>query len=44
MELLRTAPEAPALVLEVKGDPSGDPGFGKTIPPKMVDAWKTLNA
>jgi len=44
MELLRTAPEAPALVLEVKGDPDGDPGYGKTIPPKMVDAWKMLNA
>ena len=42
MELLRTAPQVPALVLEIKGNPEGDPGFGKTVPPKMLSAWKLL--
>jgi xylose isomerase-like TIM barrel protein len=42
MELLRTAPEVPALVLEVKGSPNGDPSFGKTVPPKMLATWKAL--
>ena len=42
MELLRTAPQPPALVLEVAGDPEGDPGFGKTVPPKAQAAWEKL--
>ena len=42
MELLRTAPQVPALVLEVEGDPAGDPGFGKTVPAKMLATWKTV--
>ena len=44
MELLRSAPQVPALVLEVEGDPAGDPGFGKTVPARMQAAWKTLEA
>jgi sugar phosphate isomerase/epimerase len=42
MQLLQTAPQVPALVLEVEGDPEGDPGFGKTVPAAMLDAWKFL--
>jgi sugar phosphate isomerase/epimerase len=44
MELLRTAPQVPALVLEIEGDPAGDPEYGKTVPDKMRAAWKTLGA
>ena len=44
MELLRSAPQVPALVLEVEGDSSGDPGFGETVPRKMLAAWKTLES
>jgi sugar phosphate isomerase/epimerase len=42
MELLRTAPQVPALVLEIEGDPDGNPGYGKCVPDKMLDAWKLL--
>ena len=44
MELLRGAPQVPALVLEVEGDPAGDPGFGKTVPAKMLSTWNMLEA
>jgi sugar phosphate isomerase/epimerase len=44
MELLRGAPQVPALVLEVEGDSAGDPGFGKTVPARMQAAWETLEA
>ena len=44
MEALRTAPQVPALVLEIEGDPNGDPGFGKTVPGKMLATWKALTA
>ena len=44
MELLRSAPQVPALVLEIEGDSAGDPGFGKTVPAKMAAAWETLQA
>jgi hypothetical protein len=40
--LLRTAPQPPNLVLEVEGDPSGDPDFGSLVPGKMREAWKLL--
>ena len=43
-ELLRSAPQVPALVLEIEGDPGGDPEYGKTVPDKMRAAWKTLGA
>ncbi len=42
MELLRTAPQVPALVLEIEGDPEGNPDYGKTVPEKMLAAWKML--
>jgi sugar phosphate isomerase/epimerase len=42
MELLRTAPQVPALVLEVEGDTGGDPGYGKTVPARMLATWSTL--
>ncbi len=42
MDLLRTAPQPPNLVLEVEGDPAGDPDFGPQVPAKMQEAWKLL--
>ena len=42
MELLRTAPQVPALVLEIEGDPAGNPAYGKTVPGKMLACWKML--
>ncbi len=42
MDLLRTAPQPPNLVLEVEGDPAGDPDFGSQVPEKMREAWKLL--
>jgi sugar phosphate isomerase/epimerase len=41
-EQLRGAPQAPALVLELAGHPEGDPAFGKTVAPKMLETWKRL--
>ena len=41
-ELLRTAPQVPALVFEIEGDPEGNPGYGKTVPGKMLAAWNLL--
>ena len=42
MELLRTVPQVPPLVLEIEGDPDGDPAYGKTVPAKMLAVWETL--
>jgi endonuclease IV len=42
MELLATAPQVPALVLEIAGDPEGNPDYGKIVPGKMLESWKTL--
>jgi hypothetical protein len=42
MELLRTAPQIPALVLEIEGDSEGNPDYGKTIPKKMLASWEML--
>lgn len=42
MELLQTAPQIPALVLEIEGHPEGYPEFGKTVPAKMHETWKAL--
>lgn len=42
MELLRGAPQVPALVLEIEGDPDGNPDFGKTLPAKMLSSWEKL--
>jgi sugar phosphate isomerase/epimerase len=42
MELLQSAPQVPALVLEVEGDSGGNPDFGKTVPKKMLASWELL--
>jgi sugar phosphate isomerase/epimerase len=42
VEQLRGAPQAPALVLELAGHPEGDPAFGKTVAPRMLETWKKL--
>lgn len=42
LEQLRSAPHAPALVLELAGDPAGNPAFGKTVAPKVLEAWQKL--
>jgi sugar phosphate isomerase/epimerase len=42
MELLRTAPQIPGLVLEIEGDPDGNPDYGKTVPKKMLASWEML--
>ena len=42
MDLLRTAPQPPNLVLEVEGDPAGDPDYGSQVPEKIREAWKLL--
>ena len=42
IELLRTAPQVPTLVLEIEGDPGGDPEYGKTVPGKMSASWEVL--
>jgi hypothetical protein len=42
MELLRRAPQVPALVLEIEGDPEGKPSYGKIVPGKMLASWKML--
>ncbi len=43
-ETLRSLPQVPALVLEIAGDPEGNPDFGKTVPDKMHAAWGTLDS
>ncbi|HVJ06291.1 MAG TPA: sugar phosphate isomerase/epimerase family protein [Candidatus Saccharimonadales bacterium] len=42
MELLKTAPQVPALVLEIEGDPEGNPEYGKTVPGKIQKSWELL--
>jgi hypothetical protein len=42
MELLRSAPQVPALVLEIEGDSEGDPSYGETVPGRMRAAWEKL--
>jgi sugar phosphate isomerase/epimerase len=42
MELLRAAPQVPALVLEVDGDRQGNPDFGKVVPERMRAAWELV--
>ncbi len=44
MRLLRTAPQAPPLLLETAGHPEGDPEFGKLVPGKMQDAFRKLDS
>ena len=42
MELLKTAPQIPELVLEIEGDPNGNPDYGKAVPKKMLASWDML--
>lgn len=42
MELLRALPQVPALVLEIEGDPAGNPEYGKIVAERMPDTWKLL--
>jgi sugar phosphate isomerase/epimerase len=42
MRLLRTAPQVPALLMEINGDPNGDPEYSKMVPGKMQEAWEKL--
>lgn len=42
MRLLRKAPQVPALLMEIDGDPQGDPEFGKVVPAKMQAAFSKL--
>jgi hypothetical protein len=42
VESLRTAPQVPALVLEIEGDSEGNPEYGKVVVGKMQTAWGTL--
>jgi sugar phosphate isomerase/epimerase len=44
MELLRTAPQVPPLLLETEGDPQGSPEFGKKVPELMQNAYSRLGA
>ena len=42
MELLRSAPQIPPVLLEIEGDPEGNPDFGKKLPELAQKAWQTL--
>jgi sugar phosphate isomerase/epimerase len=42
IESLRTAPHAPPVLLEIDGDPNGDPAFSRTIPERMRKTWDAL--
>jgi sugar phosphate isomerase/epimerase len=42
MELLRTAPQVPALVLELNAHPEGHPDFAKYVHGKMLETWSML--
>ncbi len=43
MELLRSAPQPPPILLELEGDPDGNPDFGKKLPDLTDKAWKKLS-
>jgi sugar phosphate isomerase/epimerase len=42
MELLRSAPQAPPILMELEGDAVGNPDFGKKLPELTSKAWKKL--
>lgn len=42
MELLRSCPQIPPLLLESEGDPEGNPDYGKAVPERMQKAWDRL--
>jgi hypothetical protein len=43
MNLLRTAPQVPPVLLELDGDPEGNPDFRHKVPGLMEKAWEKLN-
>lgn len=42
MELLRSAPQAPPVLMETEGDPKGSPEFEKKVPELMQNAYRKL--
>ncbi|HVP64675.1 MAG TPA: sugar phosphate isomerase/epimerase family protein [candidate division Zixibacteria bacterium] len=42
MELLRAAPQIPAVLLELEGDPDGSPEFSRKVPQMAQKAWDVL--
>ncbi len=44
VKLLRTVPQVPPLLMEIAGDPEGNPEFGKVVPEKMQSAYKKLES
>jgi sugar phosphate isomerase/epimerase len=42
MEILRACPQVPPVLLELEGDPDGNPEFGKKLPEMTGKAWKKL--
>ena len=42
MELLRSCPQIPPVLLELEGDSEGNPEFGKKVPEMTAKAWRTL--
>ena len=42
MELLRSAPQVPPVLLEIEGDPDGHPDFGKEDSRARRKSWQTL--
>jgi len=43
LRMLRTVPQMPPLLMEIDGEPEGNPEFGKVIPEKMQAAYKKLD-
>jgi len=44
MELLRTAPQVPPLLLEIAGDPNGSLEFSRKVPEVVSRVWEKLRA
>lgn len=42
MELLRSAPQVPPVLLELKGDPHGNLEFSRKVPEMTLKAWEVL--
>lgn len=42
MDLLREAPQVPPVLLEIEGDPDGNPEFGRKLPELAQKTWEKL--
>jgi sugar phosphate isomerase/epimerase len=42
LTVLRTAPHVPPVLLEIEGDPNGDPAFSRALPERMQKTWEKL--